>query len=231
MINNLPHLIKKRKIPDSESYQDFLSLIGKGNPEVAVPVNLVEKVLVSKLKTGDYSAFSNIFTAYYSDLILFAFRFTRDMDNAEELVQETFVRLWEEHETLNISVSLKSYLLKTVQNRCLDWLRHKKVMQAHNSFVLESTPQVRYDTDSYVLYSELEKQIEDALLLLPEEISATFKMNRYKGLKYTEIAKIMDVSVRTIEVRVGKALHILRNCLKDYLLFTGIIYISCSYLF
>ena len=89
-------------------------------------------------------------------------------------------------------------------------------MQTHNNFVKESSPQFKYDTDSYILYSELQEQIEAALEKLPEEISEVFRMNRNKGLKYHEIADILDVSVRTIEVRIGKALHMLRNHLKEY---------------
>ena len=90
-------------------------------------------------------------------------------------------------------------------------------MQIHRNVVSEYSLQFEYDTDSYVLHSELQEQIEVALSKLPDDISAAFRMNRNKGLKYQEIAEIMDVSVRTIEVRIGKALNLLRNHLKDYL--------------
>jgi hypothetical protein len=69
-------------------------------------LTLVEKVLISNLRAGDCLAFSNIFIAYYQDLVLFASRFTNDLNNAEEIVQETFVRLWEEHESVKINISL-----------------------------------------------------------------------------------------------------------------------------
>lgn len=216
MENNIPFILDRKTKPRSPFRQDFLPLDYKSKTKVPNPVTMVEKVLISKLIIGDYSAFSGIYTAYYQDLVLFATRFTHDLNNAEEIVQDTFVRLWEEHESVKVNISLKSYLLKIVQNKCIDWYRHKKIMQTHNNFVIGSSPQFIYDTDSYILYSELQEQIEAALCKLPKDISEVFKMSRNKGLKYHEIADILNVSVRTIEVRIGKALAMLRNHLKEY---------------
>src|SRR4030042_799049 len=218
-------LARKMEIPQPPDFEDFLSLVNNDNPKVANnAVTLVEKVLISKLKAGDSSAFSNIFTAYYQDLVMFAARFSNSLDSAEEIVQDTFVRLWEKHESVKIDVSFKSYLLKMVQNKCINWLRHNKIMRSHNNYVIDSSPKFEYDTDSYMLYSELQEQIKSALCKLPAEVSEAFQMNRYKGLKYNEIAELMGVSVRTLEVRIGKALQILRNHLKGYLIiFIGFI--------
>lgn len=180
-------------------------------------ISLVEKVLISKFRAGDHLAFSNIFNAYYPDLVIFASRFTNDLMDSEEIVQDSFVKLWEKRESININISLKSYLLKIIHNKCIDWLRHNKIMQTHNRYVMENSPRFEYDTDNYVLYSELQQQLEAALCKLPEEILEAFHMNRYKGLKYHEIAKVLGVSVRTVEVRIGKALGMLRNHLKDYM--------------
>jgi RNA polymerase sigma-70 factor (ECF subfamily) len=216
MEDSLPLIINRKKTPPSSYREDFLPLVNNSKTKVANHVTLVEKVLISKLKVADKSAFSTVFTAYYKDLVMFASRFTHDLNNAEEIVQDTFVRLWEEHESLKVSTSLKSYLLKMVQNKCIDWYRHKKIMQTHNDFVKEGSPQFDYDTDSYILHSEMQEQIEAALKMLPEAISEVFRMSRYKGLKYHEIADLLGVSVRTIEVRIGKALHMLRDHLKEY---------------
>jgi RNA polymerase sigma-70 factor (ECF subfamily) len=82
-------------------------------------------------------------------------------------------------------------------------------------------------TDNYLLQSELQDQIDNALEKLPKEIAEAFKMNRYKGLKYHEIAKIMSVSQRTIEVYIGKALATLRKYLKDYFLIIALPLLIC----
>ncbi len=179
--------------------------------------SLVESVLLVNIIKGDKKAFSAIFTAYYRDLVMFAISFTHDPDTAEEIVQDTFVKFWEEHDTLQITISVKSYLLRSVQNRCIDWYRHKRVIQTHFDTITATAKLYENDTDNYLLRSELEDQIQKALALIPPDCSQAFLMNREEGLKYKQIAKKLNVSVRTIEVRISKALHFLRENLKDYL--------------
>jgi RNA polymerase sigma-70 factor (family 1) len=179
--------------------------------------SLLERALLNSLIGGDKETFSTIFSAYYSDLVMFALNYTHDPENAEEIVQETFVKLWEEHSNLKINESLKSYLLKSVQNRCIDWFRHKKVKLIHINDVINNSVLFEYDTDNYMLRSELEGQIKKAILLIPPDYSEAFQMNREGGLKYHEIAEKLNVSVRTVEVRISKALQLLREHLKDYL--------------
>lgn len=214
MIVNL-QLIKKKDL-QSLNCQDYLSLVKKSRSKVEESVTIVEKTLISKLKAGDSSAFTIIFTAFYKDFVLFAARFTKDINNAEEIVQDTFVRLWEEHEFIDINVSLKSYLLKTIKNRCIDLCRHNRVIKEHSDYVLNTSLQFDFNTEYFILHSELQVKIDEVLNKLPEEVSEAFRMNRYKGLRYQEIAELLYVSVRTIEVRIGKALHQLRSHLKEY---------------
>ena len=149
-------------------------------------------------------------------MVFFAYSFTHELTTAEDIVQDTFVKLWEEHEKLNVTVSLRSVLLKTIQNKCIDWHRHKKVLNNHSTFIIDNSPLYDYDTDNYVLRSELEGRIENAVASLPENIKEAFEMNRYEGLKYQEIAIRLNVSVRTVEVRISKALDLLRKKLVDY---------------
>jgi RNA polymerase sigma-70 factor (family 1) len=179
--------------------------------------NLYEKALLEKLRLGDKDIFSLIFSTHYQDLVTFAVTILGDFDKAEEIVQDVFVKLWEEHNTIIIKSSLKSYMLKIVQNKCIDWIRHVKVIQKYNSEVIENHVIFEHSTDSYLLKSELEDLIKDALSILPPEVTETFRMSRDEGLKYYEIAEKLNVSVSTIEVRIGKALDLLRYHLKDYL--------------
>lgn len=224
-MTNLPGLLSGKNDLQSRYWQDLIPLKYKNNTTVVNPAISIEKILVSKIKTGDYAAFECIFNAYYRDLIMFASKFTHDIGTAEEIVQDIFVKLWEEHESVKVNSSFKSYLLKTVQNKCIDWYRHRKIIEKHNASIMMTSSQLTYDTDSYLLHSELQEQIDDALGKLPEEISEVFRMNRYQGLKYHEIADLLGVSVRTIEVRIGKALHMLRNILREYFpIMTGIIF-------
>lgn len=213
MEDDLTLLLNKK---DIQSKNWNLTLPSVKNSKKTVLVSLVEKVLISNLRNGDSQAFSNIFNAYYKDMVIFARKFTKDFDSAEEIVQDTFVRFWEERVSIEVNTSLKSYLLKMVQNKCIDWARHKKIIQLHLKFVIANSSISSYDTENYILHSELEQQIETALESFPPEISAAFRMSRYKGLKYNEIADIFGVSTRTIEVRISKALQLLHSRLIEY---------------
>jgi RNA polymerase sigma-70 factor, ECF subfamily len=179
--------------------------------------NPYEHLLLEQLRSGSKEAFSIIFAKYYNDLVSFSSSITRDTDVAEEIVQNTFVKFWEGREALAISTSLKSYLLKTVQNGSIDWLRHLKIRSYYANDLLEKPEIFENNTEQYILWSELQNHLEDALSTLPPDVAQTFRMSRFDGLKYAEIAVKLGVSVRTIEVRVSKALEILREHLKDFL--------------
>ena len=161
--------------------------------------------------------FAEIFSVYYKDMVMFAFSFTHEREDSEEIVQDVFVKLWEDHEKINISTSIKSYLLKSIQNKCIDWLRHKKIVNNHSIYIFENSPIYENYTDNYILSSELEVLIERAIDSLPEKVKETFKMSRFEGFKYHEIANKLNVSLRTIEVRISKALEVLRERLIDFL--------------
>jgi RNA polymerase sigma-70 factor (family 1) len=178
---------------------------------------IFERYLVEKLKSGDKDSFTEIFSAYYKDVVFFAYSFTHEQFVAEDIVQDTFVKLWEDRERLEVKVSLKSFLLKTVQNRCIDWHRHKKLIDNHSSYIINTTPLYEYNTDNYLLRSEMEEMIAKALIQLPEKVKESYELNRVEGLKYHEIAFRLNVSVRTVEVRISRALELLRKSLIDFL--------------
>jgi RNA polymerase sigma-70 factor (ECF subfamily) len=177
-----------------------------------------EKKALGMLRQGDKAAFSDIFSCYYKDLVLFASTFTKDRDLAEEIVQDVFLKLWETRQNLIITSSLKSFLLRSVQNKCIDWIRHLDIRLKHRESILDKPELLENDTENYLLYSELYTSLENALEQMPEEVSQAFQMNRFEGLTYQDIAEKYGVSVRTVEVRIGKALHLLKELLKDFIL-------------
>jgi RNA polymerase sigma-70 factor (ECF subfamily) len=178
---------------------------------------IFELLLIEKLKSGDPGSFSDIFSAYYKDLVFFAYSFTHELSSAEDIVQDTFIKLWEDHEKLTVTVCLKSILLKTIQNKCIDWHRHRKIVNNSSTYIIDNSPLYEYDTENYIFRSELEGRIEKAIASLPEKYKQAFEMNRFEGLKYKEIATKLNVSVRTVEVRISKALELLRKSLIDFL--------------
>jgi RNA polymerase sigma-70 factor, ECF subfamily len=177
-----------------------------------------ENLPVQQMLGGDESAFSIIFKTYYVDLVLFAGTFLRDRQAAEEIVQEVFIRLWENRDSVIITSSLRSFLLKSIQNKCIDTLRHLKIVDDYQSKLQNHPLLLENDTENYVLYSELEDDLKKALAKLPDDISKIFLLNRFEGFSYPEIAGQLNLSVRMVEIRMGKALALLKQYLKDYLI-------------
>ena len=188
-----------------------------------------ERILLEKLKNDDQSAFTIIFTKYYDDLVRFSFGYTRDSDASEEIIQEVFLKLWENRKSLVIHSSLKSFLLKSVQNRSIDSLRHVSIAHKYVSLVLEHPLLAENDTENYILHSELEANFNHAMAIIPVEYAEAFRMSRIETLNYQDIAQKLGISVRTVEVRISKALNLLRNELKDYLVLV-LIYIKLFHL-
>jgi len=177
-----------------------------------------ESFLIVNLKNDDKAAFTLIFTRFYKDLVHFSYTFTRNADLSEEIVQEVFLKLWENRSTLHIHTSLKSYLLKIVQNKSIDSIRHQDIKHNYASLLLSHPVLAENDTENYILHSDLESAFKRAMSNLPVQYAEAYKMNRTDLLSYSEIATILNVSVRTVEVRIGKALFLLHKELRDYLL-------------
>jgi len=171
--------------------------------------------ILHKLKTGDEDSFNFIFRNYYRGMVVFAMEYIPDKDKAEEIVQGVFVKLWEERETIQIKVSLKSYIFKAVQNRCLDAIKHNNIKKRAEGEIIASASSSENENGffSYDLYEKAESSINN----LPETVKKIFKMSRYENKKYGEIAESLNISIKTVEANIGKALRILRKELKDWL--------------
>ena len=177
-----------------------------------------ELQLIEGLRQGDATSFSLLFKTYYKDLVLFAGTFLSEQTICEDIVQSVFLKLWNDRSNLIIETSLKSYLLRSVRNGCLDEIRHRAVIYEHESYTSGIGLLEDQDTENYILYSDLKKHLLQAMEKLPDNYRTAFEMNRFGGLKYKEIAARLSVSERTVEVRISKALELLREYLKDFLL-------------
>lgn len=178
---------------------------------------IYEKDLIVRLKEGDQSAFELLFHFYYPGLVMFSTQFTTDRHESEEIVQDFFVRFWQKHQQIMLTDSLKGYLFLSVKNGCLNYLKHKKVEEKYIQKMTElSGRHIAYDPDLYVA-SELQEKVKNAIELLPEKCREVFLMSRIQGLKNEEIAANLNISKRTVETQVSKALKVLRVELKDYI--------------
>lgn len=125
------------------------------------------------------------------------------------------LELWEKRTELSIDTSLRSFLLRVVRHDCYDAIKHRRIVESHIAYVLECSTATNWDVDHYVSYSELETQINTLLEQFDKKSVDVFRMSRFQSIKYDDIAREMNVSRRTVEVRVGNVLKYLRDNLKD----------------
>ena len=156
-----------------------------------------------------------VFRDYYKPLVRYGNTYLKDSDEAEDIVQQVFVSLWEKRDQLDIHTSIRSILYKSVQNACLNKIKHLKVRTSYAE-ELKATA-VYTDSSDSVQATELNERIQLAMENMPEQCSRIFKMSRFEQLRYQEIADQLGLSVKTIENQMGKALKIVREELKDYL--------------
>ena len=171
--------------------------------------------LLSAVQRGDQKAFDTLFRRYYPMLCAYGHRFV-ELEDAEEIVEDSLLWIWENRETLVIESSLNSYLFKMVYRRALNKLAHIDATQRADTRFYEEMQEMLQDTDYYRI-EELAKRIEDAVAALPESYREAFVMHRFRDMSYKEIAETLGVSPKTIDYRIQQALKQLRVDLKDYL--------------
>ena len=171
--------------------------------------------LLSAVQRGDQKAFDTLFRRYYPMLCAYGHRFVK-LEDAEEIVEDSLLWIWENRETLVIESSLNSYLFKMVYRRALNKLAHIDATQRADTRFYEEMQEMLQDTDYYQI-EELAKRIEDAVAALPESYREAFMMHRFRDMSYKEIAETLGVSPKTIDYRIQQALKQLRVDLKDYL--------------
>jgi RNA polymerase sigma-70 factor (ECF subfamily) len=175
-----------------------------------------DRELQDRIRQGDHSAFDALFRATYAQLVGVTRSIVRDADVAEEIVQDVLLELWRRREALVVEDSLRAYLFRATRNRALNHLRHIAVERRGEPFVRgESAVSPR--ADARLSASEIEVAIRDAVAKLPERCREVFELSRLHGLKYSEIAQTLGISIKTVEAQMGKALRILREQLAPWL--------------
>ena len=177
----------------------------------------VDLLFIKITDSDDEGAFRRLFYKMFSPLCVFAHRYIEDMETCEDIVQDIFFMVWENRKDLHLKTSAKSFLLVSVRNACLDLLRKQEVEQKWVSYAMTEEHDVN-DVDLYTT-KELESVLNASLEKLPQKVSMIFKLNRFDGKTYAEIAQEKNISVKTVEANMTKALKFLRVALRDYLPF------------
>ncbi len=180
-------------------------------------MNLNDFYTQKKIQGGDIREFERLFVKYYEPLCLHANTILKDMDTAEDIVQEFFYNFWKNRSAFSPKLSLNAYLYHSIRNNALHYLGHLAVRQTYMQQAFnENRDSASAGENRDVEMKELDKAIHATLLQMPERCSKVFRMNRFEGKKYREIAEILSISVKTVEADMGKALQLFRRTLKEY---------------
>jgi RNA polymerase sigma-70 factor (ECF subfamily) len=175
-----------------------------------------ERQLQRRIRAGDEGAFDIVFRAHYPNLVRMAESIVRDRAVGEELAQEVMLELWRRRESLELEQNFRAYLMRATRNRALNHVRHERIVQREQTLAA-SESRTAPAPDADMLGGELESAIAASLAALPENCREVFDMSRTQGLRYAEIAEVLDISVKTVEKRMGQALAELRKSLAPWL--------------
>ncbi len=169
----------------------------------------------NKHKKLDKPSFEQLFKTHFVHLCNFAYQFVKDTDSAKDICQKVFINLWENREKIDLQKSIQSYLFTSVRNRCLNYIRDQKKYRSQVLDLEIHDFEIPVEEDDIAL-SELKDKVAAALNDLPEKCRLVFEMSRYENMKYKDIAEALDISVKTVEAHMSRALKGLRENLDDY---------------
>lgn len=182
----------------------------------------MESRILRQLKAGREEGYKYLFDHHYQVLCVIASRYVHDDFLAETIVGDVIFHLWEKRGTLEISTSLRSYLVQSVRNRCLDYLKSRPVRTEMPTGLEEDFPVISYAKGSdyplgRLLEKELEGEIAKSIDHLPDQSRKVFRMSRFENKKYGQIASELGISTDTVKYHVKRALALLRADLGKYL--------------
>lgn len=177
--------------------------------------------LMLALQRGEKSAYEEIYNDFFGVIYHLSLQYLHNEKISEEIVQDSFMKLWEIRDTLNEQFNIRNFLYTITKNNCLNYLRNQKIALKHQEKIKYLEMQFNYEAleklGNYLEFEVLREKIDQAIAALPEEIRETFLLSRFDELHYKEIAEKQSISIKTVEARMTKALRILRLELKDYL--------------
>jgi len=176
------------------------------------------EVSLQLLRVGNHKAFEDLFETYFESLSRYAFSILRDSDEAQDVVQKVFCKLWDQRKELEIKTSIKSYLYRIVHNESLNFINQRTNRAEINREISSYNDDATDSVNEQVLASDLQLAINKALDDLPPQCRKVFEMSRMEQKSYSEIAQSLAISVNTVENHISKALRQLRVALKDYLI-------------
>ncbi|WP_423127991.1 RNA polymerase sigma factor [Gaoshiqia sp. Z1-71] len=182
----------------------------------------IDRQLLKRLKGGDMNAFQLVFAAYSQNLLHFTFSYLKDQYEAEEIVQDVFLRIWEIRKDIDEEKSFKSFIYRMTVNKVFNHLKHQVVRKKYEAYLSQSVQSFDESPEARLHYQELEEKIRGILQKLPEQQRNIFQMSRMDGLSNSEISDKLELSIRTVENQIYRANKFLKEQMKNeylYILF------------
>ena len=194
----------------------YTSTIPTANSQKKVLENLFGKVVAN----GDYYAFRELFTHHYRALCNYAMRVVVTREIAEEVVSDVFVKLWKNREQIEVHTSFQAYIYRAVRNQALDYLK----LRVHRQYERESLDSVQWNMSHADHFSPVEEltfneffdHVEGCIQALPRQCQLIFRLSREEGLRYRDIAEKLEISVKTVETQMSRALKVLRERVPEH---------------
>ncbi|EID76405.1 RNA polymerase sigma-70 factor [Imtechella halotolerans] len=185
-------------------------------------ISINNPYFITQLIEGNHNAYETLFHLYFEKLHYVAVSYIENTEDAKEIIQNIFLKVWKKKQILTPEMNLNAYLFKMVKNECLDYLKHTKVqlkyrkkLEIERAYLNEKA--LKNDPSQLLIESELQNKIEGLINQLPANCREVFIKSRIEGLKYAEIANELNISVKTVENQISKALRYLRHELQEYM--------------
>ena len=191
--------------------------------------NISDSDLAGKVKTGEKNAYQELFERYSPRIYQFSLSYLKNKSDAEELVQDVFLKIWEKRETLDQSKNIESFIFKVAVNTIYDFIRHKNIENAFNDFA-----RANFETDSNntwhtVIFDEMTANLKELVAKLPEQQQKIFQLSKEEGLASEEIAEKLNLSKRTVENHLYRAVSFLKeNFRRDSFISVLFFYLICG---
>ncbi|MCK5277997.1 MAG: RNA polymerase sigma-70 factor [Cyclobacteriaceae bacterium] len=175
-----------------------------------------ERILVIQLKDGNQASYKALYSRYAPKLFAFSRKYLQSREDAEEIVQEVFLRIWEKKDNIDENQSFSSYVIQAAKHRIFNGFRKNVNKQAYMDFLMYADRASINFTELDVDYNEIKQKAEHAIGAMPPKRQEIFRLSREMGLKNKEIAEKLQISIKTVENQMGQALKYLREELSEY---------------
>lgn len=178
----------------------------------------IDRDLIESISNGSQKSFEVVYKAYFEEVVRYAYRYLEDKDIAFEIVQDVFVKLWENREGITEIKSIRAYIYRSVYNSIVNYFSHKKVIRKHEKSAISELKRIELEDfeDTFYGYDNHDKLYE-FINELPEKNRAVFKMKYFEEKKYREISREMNITERTVETHIRNAIRELRSKFKNFM--------------